>query len=84
MKKMVKTIVIEKMDDGTICLDHNLLHRLLSWAMAYAKSDDDIVHLVDAVVHESDDGDTLTMKHYTYIAASKSIFDRTRKMVNYA
>jgi len=68
MKKMVKTIVIEKMDDGTICLDHNLLHRLLSWSMAYAKSDDDIVHLVDAVVHESDDGDTLTMKHYTYIA----------------
>jgi hypothetical protein len=68
MKKMVKTIVVEKMDDGTICLDHNLLHRLLSWSMAYAKTDDDIVHLVDAVVHASDEGDTLTMKHYTYIA----------------
>jgi len=68
MKKMVKTIVVEKMDDGTICLDHNLLHRLLSWSMAYAKNDDDIVHLVDAVVHASDEGDTLTMKHYTHIA----------------
>jgi hypothetical protein len=68
MKKMVKTIVIEKMDDGTICLDHNLLHRLLSWSMAYAKTDDDIVALVDAVVQESDEGDTLTMKHYTHVA----------------
>ena len=69
MKKMVKTIVVEKMDEGTICIDHNLLHRLLMWSMAYAKRDDEIVHLVDAVVHASEEGDTLTMKHYTHIAS---------------
>lgn len=79
MKKMVKTIVIEKLDEGTICMDHNLLHRLLSWSMAYAKSDDDIVALVDAVVQESDDGDTLTMKHYTYIANRMAKYAETKK-----
>lgn len=64
-RKVLKTTVEEVLEYGYICCDIPLLIRLMEFAREDAKSDVDLHFIAEKMIKESEDGEVLTMKHYS-------------------
>lgn len=70
-KRTIKTTVEEVFEEGVICLDVPLMIRLLEYAREDSSNDMDLHVLATNAIELSEDGDALTMEHYSKLIPAK-------------